>query len=404
MTKQAYLEKRNALMNEAEKAIENSDLELYNAKEKEIKALDEQFENITKALANMNSLKDNKVNLSITGSLPGDNNLNEQVAALDNDIYASKEYRVAFMNFARTGVMDNNFKNSDEFTTVADAAAVIPTTIMEEVIKKAESYGQLFSRIRKTNVKGGVQIPISSLKPVAKWIDEVNQSDRQKVDLSQKISFSYFGLECKVAVSLLADITTLSIFESTFTTLLVEAIVKALEISFIKGTGTGQPLGITKDSRVPEANKITLSAADFVKWDAWKKKVFAKIPLAYRSGGSWIMAAGTFEGYVDGMVDANGQPIGRVNYGIVSGPQERFGGREVILVEDDIVSPYESAAADDVVAVFCKLSDYCLNSNLQMQMIKWTDNDSNQKVNKILLVADGKIVDPNGVIIVKKGA
>ncbi|MCI1113975.1 phage major capsid protein, partial [Stenotrophomonas maltophilia] len=93
--------------------------------------------------------------------------------------------------------------------------------------------------------------------------------------------------------------------------------------------------------------------AAFKDWSEWKKKVFAKMPLAYKAGAVFLMASGTFEGYVDGMVDANGQPIGRVNYGIATGPQERFGGKDVILVEDDVIANYDDAATGDVVAVFC---------------------------------------------------
>jgi HK97 family phage major capsid protein len=193
-------------------------------------------------------------------------------------------------------------------------------------------------------------------------------------------------------------------FESKFTELVAEAMIKAMDKAIISGTGSGQPLGIVNDTRIPADNIITLSSTDFNEWEGWKKKVFAKIPLAYRAGGSFIMAAGTFEGYIDGMTDANGQPIGRTNYGIVSGPQERFGGREVLLVEDDVIAPYEAASTGDVVAIFAKLSDYVINSNMQMGVYRWTDHDNNEKVNKALLIADGKILDPNGVIIIKKGA
>ena len=41
-----------------------------------------------------------------------------------------------------------------------------------------------------------------------------------------------------------------------------------------------------------------------------------------------------FDGYIDGMTDKNGQPIGRVNYGIDGGETYRFGGKEVITVEE----------------------------------------------------------------------
>jgi HK97 family phage major capsid protein len=314
------------------------------------------------------------------------------------------EYRKAFMSYCKTGAPIPKEYRADAYTDTTEAAAVIPTTILNEIIKKMTAYGQVFNRVRKTSVKGGVNVPILSLKPVATWITEATPSERKKVTANTSVSFNYYGLECKVATSLIADTVTLPAFESTIIGLIVEAMTAAMEIAVIKGSGAGAPLGVTLDPRIPAGNIITLAAADFVKWDGWKKKVFAKIPLAYRSGGSFIMAAGTFEGYIDGMVDGQGQPVGRVNYGISEGPKERFGGREVILVEDDVIAPYETAGVGDVVAVFIRLSDYCINSNLQMTMFRWLDHDTNQYVDKALLVADGKILDPNGVLIIKKGA
>jgi HK97 family phage major capsid protein len=270
------------------------------------------------------------------------------------------------------------------------------------MIEEMEEYGQIFERVRKTNIQGGMEVPIASLKPTASWIGEDTPSDRQKLTADDKVSFNYYGLECRVSIGIVASAVTLNMFENRFAEAIGEAVIKAMEKAIIAGDGSGKPLGITEDSRVPGDNEITLSDDDVARWDSWKKKVFAKIPLAYRAGGSFLMAAGTFEANIDGMVDANGQPIGRTNYGITSGPQERFGGREVLLVEDDVISPYSSASSGDVFTVFCKLSDYCINSNMQMTMYRWTDHDNNEKVNKALLVADGKILDPNGIMIVKK--
>ena len=400
--KKDYLDKRKALIEEAQNLLDEGKLQEYEVKENEIKDLDEQYEKFAKAQANMNALKDVKIGGDVKDLFDDKADFGKKQEPEDK--YNTIEYRKAFMNFCKTGIMPQEFRNVDTYTGTADASAVIPTTIMQEIIKEMKTYGQIFSRVRKTNVKGGTEVPILSLKPAATWIGESVVSDRQKVTANTKVTFSYYGLECKVAVSLLADATTLDIFESTIVQLIVEAMTKALDIAIIKGTGSGQPTGITVDSRIPAGNVITLASADFATWDGWKKKVFAKIPLSYRAGGSFIMAAGTFEGYIDGMVDSNGQPIGRVNYGITDGPQERFGGREVILVEDDVIAPYESAATGDVVAVFCKLSDYCINSNMQMSMYRWLDHDTNQWVDKAILIADGKILDPNGVLIIKKGA
>ncbi|WP_375104639.1 phage major capsid protein [Paenibacillus sp. RS8] len=319
------------------------------------------------------------------------------------DPYGTVEYRNAFMIYAKTGEIKPELR-ANATTTTADVSAVIPTTILNEIIKKVTVYGQVFSRVRKLNIKGGVEVPILALKPVATWIGETPVSDKQKVQANTKLTFTYFGLECKVAISLLADTVTLAGFETVITDLIVEAMVKAIDLSVIKGTGTGQPKGITVDDRVPAAQIVTMTPTQFAEWESWAKLVLAKMPLAYKAGAAFMMASGTFEGYINGMVDDNGQPIGRVNYGIADGPQERFAGKEVIQVEDDVIVPYASAATGDVVAVYCNLSNYGWNSNMQMNMFRYFDHDTNEYVDKAILIADGKLIDPNGVVIVKKGA
>lgn len=319
------------------------------------------------------------------------------------DKYATLEYRNAFMKYCTTGEVTPELR-ADAMTTTGDVTAVIPSTILKEVIRKVTEYGQVFKRVRKLNVKGGVTIPILSLKPTATWIGESTPSDKKKVQVNTNISFSYYGLECKVSTSLLSDTVTLEGFENTIKDLIFEAMVEALDKAIISGDGSGKALGITVDSRVPVAQKVTLSPTDFAKWSSWKKKVFAKMPLKYKAGAAFLMASGTFEGYIDGMTDANEQPIGRVNYGITDGPQERFGGKEVIEVEDDVIIPYDDAVAGDVVAIYCNLKNYGFNSNMQMTMFRYFDHDTNEWVDKAILIADGKLIDPNGVVIVKKGA
>lgn len=321
-----------------------------------------------------------------------------------SDPYASMEYREAFKRYVTTGERTPELR-LDAQTTTTEAAAVIPTTILNEIIQKLKEYGQIFARVRKTSIKGGVQVPILSIKPTATWINETTVSDRKNVNASTNVSFTYFGLECKIATSLLADSVTLEGFESTVVDVVTEAMVIALETAIVKGAGSTQPLGITADtSRIPAAQIVTLASADFADWGEWKKQVFAKMPIRYKAGAVWLMAGGTFEGYIDGMTDANGQPVGRINYGITEGPQERFSGKPVIQVEDDIIANYDDASTGDVVAILCRLGDYCINSNMQMTMYRYLDHDTNQYVDKAILIADGKLLDPNGVVIVKKGA
>lgn len=319
------------------------------------------------------------------------------------DPYSTVEYRNAFMVFAKTGEVKPELR-ANAMTTTTDVSAVIPTTILNEVIKKMSVYGQVYKRIRKLNIKGGVTVPILSLKPVATWIGQSAVSDKQKVTANTSVSFNYYGLECKVSMSLLADTVTLEGFETTITDLIVEAMIKAIDLAVIKGTGTGTPLGITVDPRVPSSQKVAMTPTEFASWEQWAKKVMAKMPLAHKAGATFIMASGTFEGYINGMVDDNGQPIGRINYGITEGPQERFGGKEVILVEDDVITPYADAATGDVVGIYCNLGNYAFNSNLQMTMFRYFDHDTNEWVDKAILIADGKLLNADCCVIITKAA
>lgn len=330
----------------------------------------------------------------------------------EEDPWNTVEYRKAFMEFAKTGKVTPELRSGDQptdvFAGVTDLAAIVPTTILNEIIRELKVRGQVFNRVRKLSVKGGVSVPILSLKPEAKWVGE-GSGARQKVEAKDSVTFSYHGLEVKVATSLLADTVTLDSFETTLRDLIVEAMVEALDKAIISGDGNNKPLGITKDTRVPSDNIVTLSPSEIGSWAAWKKKVFAKMPLAYKAGAAFYMASGTFESYIDGMVDQNGQPVGRVNYGITDGPQERFGGKEVILVEDDVIAPYDDANGPDgsdpgdVIAIYANLNNYAINSNMQLALFRYFDHDTNQWVDKAIMIADGKLLDPHGVIIVRKG-
>ncbi len=312
------------------------------------------------------------------------------------------EYRTAFMNYVCRNVPIPAELRENQVTTTEDAAAVIPKTILNEIVKKMSTYGNIFAKVRKLNVKGGVSIPVLTLKPEAKWIGETTPSNTQKIKADEKVTFTYFGVECKIAQSLLENITTLDIFQEQFVELATEAIVKAVEIAIFNGNGTTQPTGILKDSRVPSANVITMTPEEFASWDGWHKKVKAKMKKAYRDG-EFIMAQGTFDGHIDGMTDKNGQPIGRINYGMNGEENYRFMGKNVETVEDECIASWDDANVGDVVAVFGKLSDYGINTNMQMTTVKWVDNDNNELKNKCIMILDGKLIDPYGFLIIKKG-
>ncbi|HIR53330.1 MAG TPA: phage major capsid protein [Candidatus Onthovicinus excrementipullorum] len=410
MTKEEYRNKRKSLVDKAQALIDKADYDGYEAVEQEIKDLDNTYEKSAKAQADLNALRGSapvKMEDAIRTVQDGVGIVAASIGGVKNieDPYDTDEYKRAFMDFAcrRAPIPEQyRMKNENQSTSTSDVGAVIPTTTMREIIRKLESYGSVYNSVRHLNVQGGVEFPILDFTPKATWIADNAVSETQKVTANNKVSFSYHGLECRISQSILVSVVTYAEFQQLFVPMAVEAIIKALEIGIFNGSGSGQMLGVTKDTRV--TNVITIKSTDFTKWGGWKKNVFAKIPLSYRKG-NFYFAAGTWDGYIDGMTDDVGQPIGRTNYGIESGAgRYRFGGINCQLVEDEVIKPYDLASANDVVGVFMDPVNYAINSNMRMTVTHWIDNDDNTVKDKVLLFADGKALDTNGIILIKKGA
>ncbi len=332
----------------------------------------------------------------------------------NEDPYASMEYRMAFKDYVQRGTpIPTNLvqrAGGDPGPTVAaDLGMIIPTTIMNEFITKVSKiYGQLYSKVRKLNIQGGVKFPISDLKANFKWITETTVSPRQKAgDIKEYIEFSYNIGEIRVSQTLLSQVVTLSMFEEEIVRIMVEAYVEAMDKGIIAGTGAGQMLGILKDTRVTsqDGHTIEFTAAQFSDWEQWRKKLFAIIPLSKRGQGEFIFTAGTVEADLLTMKDANNRPIFKeateLNVG-ESATYGRFYGREVTLVEPDIVADFETAQSGDVVGIYWIPNDYAINTNLAFGMKRYFDEEKNEWVNKGLTIVDGKILDPSGVYIIKK--
>lgn len=332
----------------------------------------------------------------------------------NKDPYASMEYREAFKAYVQRGtpIPENLTQRAggDAGPTVAaDLGMIIPTTIMNEFIKKVSKvYGQLYSKVRKLNIQGGVKFPISDLKANFKWITETTPSGRQKAgDVKEYVEFSYNIGEIRVSQTLLSQVVALQMFEDEIVRIMTEAYVEAMDKGIIAGAGAGQMLGILKDTRVTEqtGHIIEFTAEQFGNWEQWRKRLFSVIPLSKRGKGEFIFTASTVESNLLTMKDANNRPIykeaAELNVG-ESATDGRFYGREVTMVEPDIVADFDTAGSGDVVGVYWIPDDYAINTNLAFGMKRYFDEDKNEWVNKGLTIVDGKILDPSGVYIIKK--
>lgn len=328
------------------------------------------------------------------------------------DCFSTMEYRRAFMTYAQKGTpipADLIQRDGSPANTVT-LGATIPTTILNEFINEIQKrYGNLYSKVRKLNIPGAVKVPIAQLQAQFKWISEDTVSPRQDGGkISDYVEFSYNMAEIRVAQTLLSQIVSIDLFEREIVNVMLIAYLQAMDTGIVKGTGNGQMLGILNDPRVAATgNVVTLTAAEIGNWTAWRKKFFAHLPLGYRAG-EFIFPIGTVDAYLETMADSNNNPIFRqatgleVNDGDAANPNGRFFGREISLVEPDIIADFDSASSGDVIGIYWQPDQYAINTNMQFGLRRWFDEDRNEWVNKMLTVVDGKVLNPMGIWLIKK--
>lgn len=323
------------------------------------------------------------------------------------DPTASLEYRNAFMQYVQKGTPISTEMRAGEAISTNDTGVAIPITIMNEVINTVrEKYGNLYSKVRKMSIPGGVEIPIGALKASFKWINESTVSPRQKTDKLGKISFSYHTGEIRIAQTFLSQILTLSAFEAEIVKVIAIAYLEAMDYGIVNGSGDGSMLGILNDPRV--TNTITMTAAAMSDWTKWRKNFFAKLPLGYRDG-DFIFASSTVDAYLETMADSNNNPIFRQATGLEVGdgdsryPNGRFFGREISLVEPNIIADFDSAEQGDVIGIFWQPMEYAINENFGFRMMRYFDQETNEWVDKAITVVDGKVLNPNGFYKILKG-
>jgi len=397
--KEKYLNDRNGLIEMANTLIAEGKIDEANAKMAEVETLDNTYESSCKAQANLKALQDNKKNTNITNITGGNSTMNNFNNAITDteDMFATVEYRKAFMNNVLANRdIPSKFMNADANTKTTDVGSVIPTTILEKIIEKIEAVGMILPLVTQTSYKGGLAIPTSSVKPIATWVSEGATSDKQK-KTTASIIFGSYKLRCAVSVSLDVDTVALPVFEATFIKNVADAMTKALEQAIISGSGVGQPKGILTETAVV-GQALTASTVDYqLLIDAE-----AALPLEYETDAVYVMTKKTFMAY-QSIADTNKQPIARVNFGIDGKLERTLLGRPVVLCNylDTFTT---TLTVGKVFAFLFNFKDYVINTNYNMTIKAYEDNDTDDMITKAIMLADGKVVDNGSLVTIAKKA
>lgn len=317
------------------------------------------------------------------------------------------EERTAFMNYVKTGEMSDVLKRTDVNGTASNLGVTIPMHVQSEIIKEiGKLNGRLYQKVKKTNLRGGVKYPLGEFDATFTRIGENARSDNQKGgEITGAIEFSYYIGEIRISQSLLQNILAVAEFESEIAKTIAEAFVKAMDNEILNGASTKQQCeGILTNAKV---KTITLSPNDLADWKEIQKKVFAKLPLAMRSENyEFVMSAGTWEGNIKTLSDSNNRPAHSDTFNTATGAEIcRFAGHEVQLVEPELFKDFDAASTGDVFAMlWVPEKCYAINSNMQFGVRRYFDEDKNQYITKALVINDGKVLRPDMIYLLKKGA
>ena len=337
----------------------------------------------------------------------------------NEDPRSSMEYRKAFMDYVQNGTRSDVLqfeKREDAANDSSDLGVLLPQTVIQEIITGVEKvYGQLYSRVKKTNIKGGVKYPIGSFGATFKRIGENGApTDRQKGgSITGYVEFSYKLGEIRIAQTLLANVLSVPVFEAELSKVIVEAYVKAMDQEILTGDGTSNELeGIITElnkesgSRIPAAQIIDFTADDMADWKKWQENLFAKIPLGMRNARpEFVMTANTYEANIKTLHDDNNRPLYFETFNPVDGAERAtFKAREVVFIEEGQgIENFNDAEDGEVFGLYwVPEKAYGINTNLEFAVKRYFDEEKLQYVERAVVINDGKILDPAYLWVLRK--
>lgn len=334
MNKEKYLEMRNALLKEIEGLIEEGKIEESNAKMKEVEDLDNKWEEIKLANANMNALKDKtKVtdienqSVEVKGGKEVDS-LVKDVKVDENKVYEAAWAKVMMgkrledsekVIFDKVNAEFNNTYTHDTENT----PTLIPQTVVAGIWKRAEEMYPLLADVKKYNVKGTLVINRHDAiaEGDAAWYDEDTATADEK-NIFGQLTLSGCELAKAITVSWKLRAMAVEDFIPFIKNELGERIGVTLGTAIAQGQGKPgasdnwkpEPQGIetalNAETNTPQVVTYNpdASPADPVDYEKITTLI-SKVHSSYLSGSVFYANNSTIWTVLANIVDTTGRPI-----------------------------------------------------------------------------------------------
>ena len=242
--------------------------------------------------------------------------------AVAGDVFASPEYRSAFFKsllgqklsegetiaFTRAMGIIETERRADAFSTMSNAAAVLPTATLNEVISKARTMGGLFPSCRSFSIPTKLSVPVGTPSSKASWHVEGERVDSQAVTPTY-VMFGGYEILKVFSISVAARRMSIPAFEAYMTDELTKSVMECIADAIVNGTGNGQGTGLLPGiTWTADDNHFTFDSTGGLKYTDCTK-VVAALKRGYAGGAKWAMNNATLYNRFYGLVDNNERPI-----------------------------------------------------------------------------------------------
>lgn len=237
--------------------------------------------------------------------------------ARTGDVFASTEYRNAFYKqlmgrqltqtekaaFERAQQIVKAENRASEFNTVTDSAAVVPTSTLNEIVKKARTIGGILPHCRGFNMPSKIAIPVGTPGSKAAWHTEGQAVDTEK-NLPASVTFNGYEIIKIFSISAATKAMTVAAFEAYLVDELTACVMETIADAIWNGTGAAQGTGLLSGITWDEGNTVT-GAGLFTDFTG----AVAKLKRGYSAGAKWAVNNATLYNKIYGMLDANKHPL-----------------------------------------------------------------------------------------------
>ncbi|MBR5279989.1 MAG: phage major capsid protein [Clostridia bacterium] len=321
MTYKQYHEKREALLNEAQALINEGKLEEAKAKQAEVTALDNEYQNIVTERANLNALagapvaepiENKSVNVSGARTVdvvsePAENEAEVYLHAWAADMQGRSMTAQEKSVFDKVNAEFNNAYTHDTTNT----AVLIPETVAAGIWKRAEEMYPLYADARKYNVRGKLVIKKHTgiVAGDAAWYDEQTPTADEQNAFGELI---LDGRELSKAVTVTWKLRAMAMEE--FIPFIINELGERMGVAL----GNAAAKGKGAASLEPEGVETALLAEDgtpqIVTYTgelgyATITEAVAKIHSSYLAGAAIYANNSTVWGKLANIMDGNKRPL-----------------------------------------------------------------------------------------------